>query len=113
MCLHRFLYGNCKTEEQHVFCELGRRFRTYFVLTGSVIAVWPVLEKALMESRPGKAQHASYMQIVRIRCDDNQKLVGLLVMPVYVRKLLTTLTHVSSASGSSNSSGNHKPNQLN
>ena len=95
MCVHRFLYGHCKTEEAHVFCEMGRRFRTYFVLTGSVIAVWPILEKALMDSRGGKMQHTSYMQIVRIRTADNQKLVGLVVMPQHVRTLLATLTQVS------------------
>ncbi|KAI6213229.1 hypothetical protein M3Y94_00125800 [Aphelenchoides besseyi] len=96
MCLHRFLFNDCK-REKNVFCELGRRFRTYFVLTGSVIAVWPLLEKALTENRT-KGQHNSHMQIVRIRTDDNQKLVGLLVMPQHVRIMLTALTKMSSTS---------------
>jgi hypothetical protein len=39
MCIHTFLTGKCKHEsEEQKFCEVGRRNRIYFVLTGSVIA---------------------------------------------------------------------------
>lgn len=93
MCLHRFVNGSCKKEESHEFCEFGRRQRTYFVLTGSVVAVWPILEKALEESVP-KFQ-STYMQIVRIRTDDNSKLVGLLVVPRLVKPVLSELARMS------------------
>jgi len=96
MCLHRYVNGQCKKEDSQdtkEFCEFGRRFRTYFVLTGAVIAIWPMLEKALNESRT--KQQNSYMQIVRIRTDDDQKLVGLLVLPTHVRSILAILTSQS------------------
>ncbi|KAI6190238.1 hypothetical protein M3Y97_00095300 [Aphelenchoides bicaudatus] len=99
MCLHRYVNGNCKKEDQpenKEFCEFGRRYRTYFVLTGSVIAVWPMLEKALNDARI--RQQTSYMQIVRIRTDDNQKLVGLYVLPAHVRVILSALSKMCNTS---------------
>lgn len=101
MCLHRYVNGHCKKEDQpenKEFCEFGRRYRTYFVLTGSVIAVWPMLEKALSDARV--KQQASYMQIVRIRTDDNQKLVGLYVLPTHVRPILSALNKMCNSSNS-------------
>lgn len=51
VCLHKFVSGSCKKEEANEFCEFGRRSRTYFVMTGSVIAIWPLLEKELNEAK--------------------------------------------------------------
>lgn len=70
-CHHMHFFGQCKLHEATNFCEVGRRSRTYFVLSGSVISVWPLLETVLSGSR-----RSSRMQIVRIRTDDNQKIVG-------------------------------------
>uniref|UniRef100_A0A1I7S5S4 Protein strawberry notch homolog 1-like n=1 Tax=Bursaphelenchus xylophilus TaxID=6326 RepID=A0A1I7S5S4_BURXY len=94
MCFHKYLIGFCRTEEQSVFCEVGRRFRTYFVLSGSVIAVWPILEKALNEAKPNKNTAGPNMQTVRIQTEGNQKLVGLLVKPQHVKTLLKALNEL-------------------
>ncbi|CAD5223444.1 unnamed protein product [Bursaphelenchus okinawaensis] len=94
MCFHRYLNGSCKTEEQNIFCEVGRRFRTYFVLSGSVIAVWPILEKALTEAKTNKNAATPNMQTVRIQTNGNQKLVGLLVKPQHVKTLLKALNEL-------------------
>lgn len=91
--MHRFISGSCQKEEKSEFCEFGRRLRTYFILTGSVIAVWPMLEKALQETY--FKNQLSHMQIVRIRTEDNQKLVGLYIIPSHVKIFLTTLTKLS------------------
>lgn len=94
MCLHRYTNGHCRKEDAQdntkEYCQNGRRFRTYFVLTGSVIAIWPTLEKALSDSRA--KQSSSSMQLVRISTDDDQKLVGLLVSSIHVRNILSILT---------------------
>lgn len=71
-CHHRFYHGKCNNELAGRFCEVGRRTRTYFVLSGSVICVWPALEEILAE---GKNKNKR-MQIVRVRTDNNQKVIG-------------------------------------
>ncbi|CAI4232290.1 unnamed protein product [Auanema sp. JU1783] len=87
MCQHSFVHGKCRNEQSGVYCEVGRRTRTYFVLSGSVLSVWPVVEDVLS----GKDRRASRMQVIRVRTDQDQKIVGLLVLPQFVRNLVTQL----------------------
>lgn len=59
-------------------CEIGLRTRTYHVLSGSVLSVWNKVEMVL-----GSMQVQTKMQIIRLRTDDNQRIVGMLFLPCY------------------------------
>uniref|UniRef100_A0A915C022 Strawberry notch AAA domain-containing protein n=1 Tax=Parascaris univalens TaxID=6257 RepID=A0A915C022_PARUN len=77
MCQHNYFHGRCRSEEQGVYCETGRRARTYFVLSGSVLSVWPIVEEVLsggMSSR--EIKKAQRMQIIRVRTQQDLKIVG-------------------------------------
>ncbi|KAL3107892.1 hypothetical protein niasHT_019893 [Heterodera trifolii] len=101
MCHHRFFYGKCSTEVKGTFCEIGRRMRTYFVLSGSLICVWPELEQILStDGKGGKRSLRRRMQIVRVRTDSKQRIVGILVMPSYVTKLVALLDSKCTAGSS-------------
>ncbi|WKY00151.1 hypothetical protein Q1695_014762 [Nippostrongylus brasiliensis] len=86
-CHHTYVHGKCKSEAMGVYCEVGRRTRTYFVLSGSVLSVWPVVEEVLSD----RDRRASRMQVIRVRTDQDQKIVGVLVLPHYVRTLVARL----------------------
>lgn len=87
MCQHQYVYGKCKMEINGTYCEVGRRTRTYFVLSGSVLSVWPIVEHVL-SSTDGRS---SRMQVIRVRTEEDQKIVGLLVLPNQVRNLIEQL----------------------
>ncbi|CCD69779.1 Protein strawberry notch homolog [Caenorhabditis elegans] len=90
MCQHNYVYGKCRTESNGTYCEVGRRTRTYFVLSGSVLSVWPIVEEVLA----GSDRKSSRMQVIRVRTEQDQKIVGLLVLPTHVRHLVQQLeTH--------------------
>ena len=61
-----------------IFCEVGRRKRTYFILSGSVICVWPALEGILGSSNKiaDQRSHHRRMQIIRVRTDAGERIVG-------------------------------------
>lgn len=65
--------GNCKKINLGLPCEIGLRTRTYHVLSGSVLSVWNIVETVL-GSLPSTMQ--TKMQIIRLRTDDNQRIVG-------------------------------------
>lgn len=93
-CQHRYFYGKCSREMRDgIFCEVGRRKRTYFILSGSVICVWPALEGILGSSNKiaDQRSHHRRMQIIRVRTDAGERIVGLLVLPNYVRPLVSVL----------------------
>ncbi len=52
---------------------MGLRTRTYYVLGGSVLSVWNTVE-GVLASLPGG--HATRMQIIRMRTDEGQRIVG-------------------------------------
>ncbi|CAI2349586.1 unnamed protein product [Caenorhabditis sp. 36 PRJEB53466] len=87
MCQHNYVYHKCRTESSGTYCEVGRRTRTYFVLSGSVLSVWPIVEEVLA----GTDRKSSRMQVIRVRTEQDQKIVGLLVLPSHVRNLVTQL----------------------
>ncbi|KAK6047535.1 hypothetical protein COOONC_14960, partial [Cooperia oncophora] len=70
-CHHTYVHGKCKSEAMGVYCEVGRRTRTYFVLSGSVLSVWPVVEEVLSD----RDRRASRMQVIRVRTEQDQKIV--------------------------------------
>ena len=89
-CQHAYVHGKCKHEASGVYCEIGRRSRTYFVLAGSVLSVWPVVEDVL-SGGSRDSRRASRMQVIRVRTESDHKIVGLLVLPQFVRQLIQRL----------------------
>lgn len=65
--------GHCKKTSLGLNCEIGLRTRQYHVLSGSVLSVWSRVESVLT-SLPGGT--ASKMQIIRLRTDDGQRIIG-------------------------------------
>lgn len=53
-------------------CEVGLRCRTYYVLCGSVLSVWTKVEGVLASVSGTNVK----MQIVRLRTEDGQRIVG-------------------------------------
>lgn len=51
-------------------CDAGLRQRTYVVLSGSVLTVWPEVEKQI----PNIASYK--LQIVRLKTEDGRKYIG-------------------------------------
>uniref|UniRef100_A0A158P7J3 Strawberry notch homolog 2 n=1 Tax=Angiostrongylus cantonensis TaxID=6313 RepID=A0A158P7J3_ANGCA len=86
-CHHTYVHGKCKSEAMGIYCEVGRRTRTYFVLSGSVLSVWPVVEEVMSD----RDRRPSRMQIIRVRTEQDQKIVGVLVLPHFVRTLVARL----------------------
>lgn len=69
-CVYR--RGNCKKASVGLLCEVGLRCRTYYVLCGSVLSVWNELEEVLS---PVSGTNVK-VQIVRLRTEDGQRIVG-------------------------------------
>lgn len=53
-------------------CEIGLRCRMYYVLCGSVLSVWTKVEGVLASVSGSNVK----MQIVRLRTEDGQRIVG-------------------------------------
>uniref|UniRef100_A0A672U5F4 Protein strawberry notch homolog 1 n=1 Tax=Strigops habroptila TaxID=2489341 RepID=A0A672U5F4_STRHB len=64
--------GNCKKAGLGLVCEVGLRCRTYYVLCGSVLSVWTKVEGVLASVSGTNVK----MQIVRLRTEDGQRIVG-------------------------------------
>lgn len=61
-----------------VYCETGRRTRTYFVLSGSVLSVWPIVEEVLSSGMSAREiRRSQRMQIIRVRTPQDHKIVGM------------------------------------
>uniref|UniRef100_A0AAQ4RRX5 Protein strawberry notch homolog 1 n=1 Tax=Gasterosteus aculeatus aculeatus TaxID=481459 RepID=A0AAQ4RRX5_GASAC len=72
ICSHAYWRGNCKKASVGLQCEVGLRCRTYYVLCGSVLSVWNELEEVLT---PVSGTNVK-VQIVRLRTEDGQRIVG-------------------------------------
>lgn len=64
--------GNCKKASVGLQCEVGLRCRTFYVLCGSVLSVWNEVELVLT---PVSGTNVK-VQIVRLRTEDGQRIVG-------------------------------------
>lgn len=71
-CSLLFRRGNCKKVSVGLQCEVGLRCRTYFVLCGSVLSVWNEVELVLAPVSGANVK----VQIVRLRTEDGQRIVG-------------------------------------
>ncbi|XP_070619296.1 protein strawberry notch homolog 1 isoform X1 [Erythrolamprus reginae] len=74
-CTHAYWRGNCKKAGLGLVCEVGLRCRTYYVLCGSVLSVWTKVEGVLASVSGTNVK----MQIVRLRTEDGQRIVGLII----------------------------------
>uniref|UniRef100_A0A8B9RJ81 Protein strawberry notch homolog 1 n=1 Tax=Astyanax mexicanus TaxID=7994 RepID=A0A8B9RJ81_ASTMX len=72
ICSHAYWRGNCKKAAGGLQCEIGLRCRTYYVLCGSVLSVWTKVEGVLASVSGSNVK----MQIVRLRTEDGQRIVG-------------------------------------
>ncbi|EDL19591.1 mCG17139, partial [Mus musculus] len=85
LCLWR---GNCKKASLGLVCEIGLRCRTYYVLCGSVLSVWTKVEGVLASVSGTNVK----MQIVRLRTEDGQRIVGLIIPANCVSPLVNLLS---------------------
>ncbi|XP_073258615.1 protein strawberry notch homolog 1-like isoform X3 [Porites lutea] len=87
-CIHAYGKGNCKRMALGLTCEVGKRQRTFHILSGSVLSVWSKLESVLA-GQPGAN---SKVQIVRCRKSDGSRIVGCLIPSNCVPALARTLS---------------------
>ncbi|XP_066546140.1 protein strawberry notch homolog 1 isoform X2 [Amia ocellicauda] len=88
ICSHAYWRGNCKKASIGLQCEIGLRCRTYFVLCGSVLSVWTKVEGVLASVSGTNVK----MQIVRLRTEDGQRIVGLIIPANCVAPLTNILS---------------------
>uniref|UniRef100_A0A3Q1HWS5 Protein strawberry notch homolog 1 n=1 Tax=Anabas testudineus TaxID=64144 RepID=A0A3Q1HWS5_ANATE len=88
ICSHAYWRGNCKKASVGLQCEIGLRCRTYYVLCGSVLSVWNELEEVLT---PVSGTNVK-VQIVRLRTEDGQRIVGLIIPANCVSPLINKLS---------------------
>uniref|UniRef100_A0A673ZUJ9 Protein strawberry notch homolog 1 n=1 Tax=Salmo trutta TaxID=8032 RepID=A0A673ZUJ9_SALTR len=93
ICSHAYWRGNCKKVSMGLQCEVGLRCRTYYVLCGSVLSVWTKVEGVLASVSGTNIK----MQIVRLRTEDGQRIVGLII-PI---NCVSPLTNILSSSDQS------------
>ncbi|XP_038142896.1 protein strawberry notch homolog 1 isoform X2 [Cyprinodon tularosa] len=88
ICSHAYWRGNCKKASVGLLCEVGLRCRTYYVLCGSVLSVWNELEEVLSPVSGSNVK----VQIVRLRTEDEQRIVGLIIPANCVSPLINKLS---------------------
>uniref|UniRef100_A0A2K5KA83 Protein strawberry notch homolog 1 n=1 Tax=Colobus angolensis palliatus TaxID=336983 RepID=A0A2K5KA83_COLAP len=87
-CTHAYWRGNCKKASLGLVCEIGLRCRTYYVLCGSVLSVWTKVEGVLASVSGTNVK----MQIVWLRTEDGQWIVGLIILANCVSPLVNLLS---------------------
>uniref|UniRef100_A0A671NH85 Protein strawberry notch homolog 1 n=1 Tax=Sinocyclocheilus anshuiensis TaxID=1608454 RepID=A0A671NH85_9TELE len=90
VCSHAYWENgrNCKKVSVGLQCEIGLRCRTYYVLCGSVLSVWTKVEGVLASVSGTNVK----MQIVRLRTEDGQRIVGLIIPANCVSPLINILS---------------------
>uniref|UniRef100_A0A671VEQ3 Protein strawberry notch homolog 1 n=1 Tax=Sparus aurata TaxID=8175 RepID=A0A671VEQ3_SPAAU len=88
ICSHAYWRGNCKKASVGLQCEVGLRCRTYYVLCGSVLSVWNEVELVLTPVSGANVK----VQIVRLRTEDGQRIVGLIIPANCVSALINKLS---------------------
>ncbi|XP_066506867.1 protein strawberry notch homolog 1 isoform X2 [Hoplias malabaricus] len=88
ICSHAYWRGNCKKASVGLQCEIGLRCRTYYVLCGSVLSVWTKVEGVLASVSGSNVK----MQIVRLKTEDGQRVVGLIIPSNCVAPLTNILS---------------------
>ncbi|XP_063926476.1 protein strawberry notch-like isoform X3 [Zophobas morio] len=80
-CAHEYWKGSCATRKVGFHCEVGMTRRTYYVLAGSVLGVWGKIEEVLKNLY-------FRMQVIRLKTEDNLKVIGLFMPRNYVEPLI-------------------------
>ncbi|XP_045468793.1 protein strawberry notch homolog 1-like isoform X4 [Harmonia axyridis] len=83
VCTHKYWTGHCSIGTT---CESGLRSKTYHVLAGSVLPIWLKIEAAISEKKS-----ESKMQVIRLKTQDNIKIVGTLIKNNLVKGLIRVL----------------------
>jgi hypothetical protein len=101
-CTHKFRQGTCpmssKNNNANVnlsssnICELGLRTRRYYILAGAVLAVWSRVEQALATLK-GSSQYR--LQIIRVKTNDNRKIIGCVIPSQCLRQIDELLVSLS------------------
>lgn len=73
-------------------CEVGLRTRRFHILAGSVLTVWTRVEN-LLSSLTGASQFR--LQIIRVKTDDNQKIVGCVIPSACLKQSDALLSSMS------------------
>ncbi|XP_064461172.1 protein strawberry notch homolog 1-like isoform X2 [Ornithodoros turicata] len=89
-CSHMYWYGSCRKKTMGMGCEVGLRRRTYHVLSGSVLAVWAKVESVL--SSVHGHHSSSKLQVVRLKTEDDLRIVGTIIPPNCVTPLVSVLS---------------------
>uniref|UniRef100_F7BNC1 Protein strawberry notch homolog 1 n=1 Tax=Ciona intestinalis TaxID=7719 RepID=F7BNC1_CIOIN len=84
-CSHRFWQGSCS--KGNSLCHIGKRRRMYHVLAGSVLAVWRTVEEVLLMEGGSKYK----MQVVRLKTQEGNRIVGVLIPTICVTSLMAAL----------------------
>jgi hypothetical protein len=91
-CTHLFRQGHCTNIKS---CEVGLRTRKFHVLAGSVLTVWTKVENVLC-SLTGSSQFR--LQIIRVKTNDNQKIVGCVIPSNCLKQIDSLLLSMSTNS---------------
>lgn len=89
-CSHVYWYSSCRKKSMGLACEVGLRRRTYHVLSGSVLAVWAKVESVL--SSVHGHHNSSKLQVVRLKTEDNLRIVGTIIPSNCVAPLVNVLS---------------------
>lgn len=99
-CTHKFRQGTCPMSSKNNnanlsssnICELGLRTRRYYILAGAVLAVWSRVEQALATLK-GSSQYR--LQIIRVKTNDNRKIIGCVIPSQCLRQIDELLISLS------------------
>ena len=79
-CVHLCLFNSCKRIENKMNCDVGLRHRYYCILSGGILTIWPFLERHLPDA-------TRKIQIVRLRLDDKNRVIGPVVPQDCLRRV--------------------------
>ena len=88
-CSHKYWSGGCQKSAKGLLCEIGLRTRTYHVLSGSVMSVWGTVESVINSSGLQKT-----MQLIRLKTEDQKRIVGCLIPNNVVGNIATHLSRL-------------------
>jgi hypothetical protein len=83
-CIHMCHFKNCKRLEAKMNCDVGIRHRMFCILTGGILTIWPYLEAKVPEA-------TQRIRIVRLRLDDNTRVIGPNIAQEYLGKVRKAL----------------------
>ena len=89
-CTHLYRQGHCINITN---CEIGLRTRTFHILAGSVLTVWSRVE-SLLATLTNSNQYR--LQIIRVKTNDDQKIVGCVILNGCLKQIDSLLTTMSS-----------------